>query len=84
MVVTTIAQEITQAAKVFCVTSYSPRFANIWVCQYLIVFRKCKANTLLDHHHPERRRYGRSYSCDQLLRSSLSSNARTQAVGEAH
>jgi hypothetical protein len=35
MVITTAAEEITQAVGVYCATSLNPRFAQIWVCGQL-------------------------------------------------
>jgi hypothetical protein len=84
MVITTAAMEITQAAGIYCQTSLSPRFAQIWVRVQLSRARAILAGLTSqpDHYHPERGYHCRRHMPILILWSPRTRNSRTQAIRE--
>lgn len=84
MVITTAAMEITQAIGVYCQSSLSPRFAQIWVRAQLSRETAMLAGLTSqpDHSHPERGYHCRRHKLNHILRSPRPRNGSSQAIGE--
>ena len=84
MVITTAVMEITQAAGVYCQTSFSPQFAQIWVrtrlCQASLICAGLTSQP--DLSHPELCRRCRRHKHNLVLQSPGPRNGSTQAIGE--
>jgi hypothetical protein len=86
MVITTAAQEITQAVGVYCQSSLSPRFAQIWVRAQLSRETAILAGLTSqpDHSHPERGYHCRHHKLNHILCSPRSRNGSSQTISEVN
>lgn len=85
MIITTVATEITQAVGVYCQTSLSPQFAQIWVRGQLQGVSAMSAGLTCqpDHCHPDVHSHYRPHGHSAVLQPSCYRNGQTQTVGKA-